>query len=157
MMKRIRKGLTLLELVIAMALASIVVAGATVIFFSLDKMSKAEIKSFTETSDVKKLITVVDGIISDPKNSSFVIETSNSPQTLLFTITENNGVEYEYSFVENSLTKTNVSTSASEDLFTTDYDVTITIHEEATHLYKFTFHYGNDLGSTMYLVKEINA
>ena len=142
-----------------MALASIVVAGATVIFFSLDKMSKAEIKSFTETSDVKKLITVIDGIISDPKNSSLVVETSSSPQTLLFTITENSGVIYSYSFIENTntLLKTNVSTSASEDLFKTDYDVSISIHEEDTHLYKFTFHYGNELGSTMYLVKEINA
>ena len=153
MISGIKKGLTLLELVIAMALSTIVIGGTTVIFLSMNRMSQAETKTYSELADVKNLVTVVDRAINNPSNKNVSISAPIS-EHLLFTVTDSNDVLIRYYFANNQLESLNVSTSATEVVYTCDNDVTISI-DTVNSYYRFTFSYGSDGSNALYLLKKI--
>ena len=153
MISRIKKGLTLLELVIAMALSAIVIGGTTVIFLSMNRMSQAETKTYSELADVKNLVTVVDRAISNPSNKTVTISAPIS-EHLLFTVTDSSDALSRYYFDNNQLESLNVSTSEREVVYTCDTDVTISIDTVESY-YRFTFSYGSEGSNALYLLKRI--
>ena len=155
MLRKIKKGLTLLELVIAMALSSLVIVGATTIFVAMNRMSDAETRSFTESTNVKQLITTIDSVLGDHENDNISLNSEETFPNPLFTITKDE-TQIEYSFENKELSKT--TSGNKETIFTVTYDVRISlsVYSAGSSIYKFTFEYGKDFAKSMYLLKKVN-
>ena len=161
MKKRIQKGLTLIELVIAMALSTIVIGGAVIVFLSLDRLSKAETKSFSELSDARGLVTAIDQILSDSagNNSAEVEDVVVSEGYYLFTVTTHDNdneidIQYYYYFSGTTLRAKNKTTSEIQDVYSIDHSITVSRdYLSDLQLYRFTFQYGKD--NSIYLIKKI--
>ena len=157
MISRIKKGLTLLELVIAMALSTIVIGGATIVFLSMNRMSKAETQTYSELSDAKNLVVAIDRIINEPENKSVEIYLSGSAESvqhLLFSITDKSDVLSKYYFEDNKFEKLNTSTNIRETIYSPDTAITVSI-DDANGFYRFTFNYGSNNSNELQLLKKI--
>ena len=156
MKKKIKKGLTLMELVIAMALSSVVIGGAVVVFLSMNKLSQTQTKTNSELFDAKGLVIAVDSILSSSSNKEIVMNTSGTPQGLLFTITENDDSIFAYNFSGTVLEKTNTTSGTTEEVLTTDELIRVSITSAGLNGYKLSFEYGQDFENTFYLIKKVN-
>lgn len=92
---KIKRGMTLLELVIAMSLTSIVLAGAGTVLFFTSRLSSKNIKSDVALNNAKTLATAIDVTIKTSDDGCFKLST-NETQTnlgkngsaLLFTVNQ---------------------------------------------------------------------
>ena len=159
LLKKIRKGMTLLELVIAMSLTSVVFAGAGVALFSINRISQQETKNHVCLSDAKNLSYVIDLIFkSDGREAIVVVDDSNSVGRssceLLFTVGSIN-----YGFDKNTFGIIDSESGKIEDgnqKYHSSYDMYFSVKRRVDNKFvELVIHYGTDYVSSLSLVERI--
>ena len=157
--KRLRKGMTLLELVVAMALASIIFLGAGAALFAVNRVSKRETKDHVTLSDAKNLATAIDLLVKQENRGTMSVtsETDNLGKEgcdMLFTIGDvNYGLDHKVFGIIDSETHKIESDNVK---YTASYDMYISINKPLSGKFtEFVIHYGDNYASSLSLVEKI--
>ena len=154
--KTIRKGMTLLELVIAMALVSIVIAGAGVALFAMQRTANRETKNHTTLLEAKTLSYAIDQVIKGKRGEGSAVFVEDNRKVgqnglgILFTM---NDEEYgfdgkTFGLVEESkIEGENVIYTASNSMYIT-YSVQSVFEE-------IIIHYGDNYAFSYTLIERI--
>lgn len=157
--KRLRKGMTLLELVVAMALASIIFLGAGTALFAVNRVSKRETKDHVTLSDAKNLATAIDLLVKQENRGTMSVtsETDNLGKEgcdMLFTIGDvNYGLDHKVFGIIDSGTH---KIEGDNVKYTASYDMYISINKPLSGKFtEFVVHYGDNYASSLSLVEKI--
>lgn len=158
LVKTVKRGMTLLELVIAIALSSVVLAGAGVTLFAINRVSKRETKDHVSLSDAKNLASVIDLLVKEKDRGEIILPTSQTDEIgkencdLLFTIgTVNYGLEKTTFGVI-----TDGSIGNENTRYKSEYPMYLTILKQRDNLFtEFVIHYGDNYASSLSLVERI--
>ena len=159
MVKRLRKGMTLLELVIAMALTSIVLAGAGVALFSMQRVSNREAKNHTALLEAKNLSYAIDQTIKAKEYVAISLTTKqnnigkDSCETLLTLDSTVYGFDGKTFGIieENKIEGENRMYQANNPMH-----ISYVLHGEGLNqLTEFKIHYGDNYGLTISLIERI--
>ena len=158
--KKLRKGMTLLELVIAMSLTSIVFAGAGVALFSINKTSQKETKNHVTLSDAKNLVYVIDLLFKNGDYDSVNVNVGNelgkSGYAKLFSFTKND-VTTEYGFNEKIFgikSEENNKIEGENIKYSSTYPMSVSISEKYDKFFEFVIHFGNEYKSSVSLIER---
>ena len=155
--KRIKKGMTILELVIAMALVSIVLAGAGVALYAVNRVSKTEQITYASLTNARNLSYKIDQIFKSTHETAFDVVVSDSigkeSCQSLFTV---DGKTYGFDknvfgvVVDNSITGKNIQ-------YKSDYPMYISTKKwgESEKFAEFTIHFDEKYVSSISLVERI--
>ena len=155
--KKIKKGMTILELVVAMALVSIVLAGATVALFAANKVSKTESTTYASLTNARNLSYKIDLIFKSEHETPIDVVVSDSigkeSCQNLFTV---DGKTYGFDkdtfgiVVDNSI-------SGKDVLYKSDYAMYISTKKwgEDEKFAEFTIHFDEKYVSSISLVERI--
>ena len=159
LLKRIRKGMTLLELIVAMALTSIIFVGAGTALFAMNRVSQKETKNHTCLTEAKTLMSLMDQTIKNKELEVFTVpsdadEVGKESCGVLFTIgTTNYGFDKK-SFgvvVENKIESQNVK-------YTSTYEMYISRTKQVGNKFvEFVIHYGNNYENAISLVEVLEG
>ena len=156
LLRKVRKGMTLLELVIAMALTSIILTGAGVALYSMQKTSNREMKNHVVLSDAKTLSYAIDIVLKSDEHTSVTLNADKQNNIgkeecdILFTL---DGVDYGFSkdtfgkVVEGQITGSDVK-------FHSTYAMYLSYRQEGSFT-EFVIHYGDNYSQALSLVERI--
>ena len=160
LLRKARKGMTLLELVIAMALTSIILTGAGVALYSMQKTSARETKNHVCLTDAKSLLYAMDILVKDETHNSVTLikeKLDNIGKVScdrLFTVVDNE-VTSTYGFNKNVFGKITGSDIKEEDvIFKSTYQMYISLSEK-TPFTEIIIHYGTNYSQALSLVERI--
>ena len=159
MLKKLKKGMTLVELVVAISLASIIFAGAGTALFAINRVSKRETKDHVSLSDAKNLATVIDLLVKEEGRREINLplasdwdEIGKENCDLLFTIGD-----VDYGFEKTTFgVRTDGSIENKNRRYESEYPMYITILKHRNGLFtEFVIHYGDNYASSLSLVERI--
>lgn len=158
MLKKLKKGMTLVELVVAISLASIIFAGAGTALFAINRVSKRETKDHVSLSDAKNLATVIDLLVKEEGRGEIILPTSQTDEigkencNLLFTI----GTK-DYGLDKTTFGVISDGSIVNENRrYESEYPMYITILKHRNELFtEFVIHYGDNYASSLSLVERI--
>ena len=159
-MKRIKKGMTLMELVVAMALTSIVLTGAGVALFSMQRTANKEAKNHTILFEAKTLSYAIDQIIKAkeyttisvmPKQNNIGKDSCDGLLKLDSVVYGFDGTTFGIIDGDNKITGENIIYETKNSMF-----ISYINHGEGlNHLVEFKIHYGDNYASSISLVERI--
>ena len=161
-LKKLRKGMTLLELVIAIALTSIIFAGAGTALFFVNRASKQETKNNATLLEAKNLYQVIDLLVKGKDRGEIIFPVEQKDNIgkencdLLFTITDGiTPVQYGFNktvfgvIQDNKIEGENVK-------YTSDYNMYLSYKKYISNKFtEFVIHYGDNYASSLSLVERI--
>ena len=161
-LKKLRKGMTLLELVIAIALTSIIFAGAGTALFFVNRVAKQETKNNATLLEAKNLYQVIDLLVKGKDRGEIVFPAEQKDNIgkencdLLFTITDGvTPVQYGFNktvfgvIQDNKIEGENVK-------YTSDYNMYLSYKKYISNKFtEFVIHYGDNYASSLSLVERI--
>ena len=158
--KRLRKGMTLWELVVAMALASIIFLGAGTALFAVNRVSKRETKDHVTLSDAKNLATAIDLLVKQENRGAITVSNVPVPDVgkdvcgTLFTVGDvNYGFDHKvFGIIDGETHKI----EGDNVKYTASYDMYISINKPLSGKFtEFVIHYGDNYASSLSLVEKI--
>ena len=151
--------MTLIELVIAMALTSIVLAGAGVALFSMQRVANREAKNHTTLLEAKSLSYAIDQIIKTKEYETISLTTKQSNigkdscEALLTLDTTVYGFDGKtFGIIEDG------KIEGDNKIYSSNYSRSISyvLHGEGSNqLTEFKIHYGDNYGLAISLVERI--
>lgn len=154
--KKIKKGMTLLELVIAMSLTSIVLAGAGTVLFFTSRFSSKNIKADVYLNNAKGLATAIDVAIKTSENGTFRLALSDQKTNLgsngcsaLFIVNQNDLYGFDgnkFGIIDNDEINEQSAKFKSENLMYID------IFEHGKTI-EFSIKYGDSFQNTLSLIE----
>lgn len=157
--KKIKKGMTLLELVIAMSLTTIVLAGAGTVLFFTSRLSSKNIKADVYLNNAKTLATAIDVAIKNSEDGTFRLNVNDKKDHLgsngcspLFIVNQNDNYGfdgYKFGIVENN------EISEGSAKFTSENPMYIDIVEHEKTI-EFSIKYGESYENTLSLIEGYN-
>ena len=164
-LKKLRKGMTLLELVIAIALTSIIFAGAGTALFLVNKVSRQETKNNVTLLDAKNLYQVIDLTIKKDRGDVTYLDLGDDNTEdnvgkigcqLLFTIKEGDN------FIDYGFDKTTFGIIEGEKIegenikYKSEYAMYFSVKKQLDGKYiEFVIHYGDNYASSLSLIERI--
>ena len=154
--------MTLLELVIAIALTSIIFAGAGTALFAVNRVSKRETKNNVTLSDAKNLSQVIDLIVKGKETSEISFageELDNIGKEncdLLFTI-NGSSAPVKYGFYKNTFGIIEDSKIEGDNKkYTSQYDMYLSVKKYIDGKFaEIVIHYGDNYASSLSLIERI--
>ena len=161
-LKRIRKGMTLVELVVAIALSSIIFAGAGTTLFAINRVSKRETKNHVTLTDAKNLSQVIDLVVKGKNRSeiSFPAEQLDNIGKencdLLFTVIEDS-VPIQYGFQKHTFGIIEDNKIEGDNRkYTSEYQMYLSFKKHVDGKFaEIVIHYGDNYASSLSLVERI--
>ena len=157
-LKKFKKGMTLVELVVAISLASIIFAGAGTALFVINRVSKRETKDHVSLSDAKNLANVIDLLVKEKDRSEIVFPTPEMDEVgkekcdLLFTI---GAVEYGLDKTTFGIVTDGVIQNENRK-YKSEYPMYLSVKKQRAGLFtEFVIHYGDNYASSLSLVERI--
>ena len=161
-LKKLRKGMTLVELVVAIALTSIIFAGAGTALFAVNRVSKRETKNHVTLSDAKNLSQVIDLIVKSKETTEISFPADELDNVgkencdLLFTINQNSTI-VQYGFYKNTfgIIEDN-KIEGDNKKYTSEYEMYLSIRKYVDGKFaEIVIHYGDNYASSLSLVERI--
>ena len=160
-LKKIRKGMTLLELVIAITLTSIIFAGAGTALFLVNRVSKQETKNNVTLLDAKNLYQVIDLIVKK-KDVGEITYLSDDQDYIgkescgLLFIVDNSGSPVHYGFDKKTFGIIEGDKIEGENIkYTSEYEMYFSFKKHADKFVEFVIHYGDNYASSLSLIERI--
>lgn len=160
-LKKLRKGMTLLELVIAIALTSIIFAGAGTALFLVNKVSRQETKNNVTLLDAKNLYQVIDLTIKQKDRGEIIYPTIDPGEEIvvgknecdeLFQI---NDIHYGFDKKTFGIIEDN-KIEGENKKYTSEYEMYISVKKPlANKFIEFVIHYGDNYASCLSLIERV--
>lgn len=161
-LKELRKGMTLLELVIAIALTSIIFAGAGTALFLVNRVSKQETKNNETLLDAKNLYQVIDLLVKGKDRGQIIFPAAEDNNIgkencdLLFTITD--GITpVQYGFHKTTFGIIEDSKIEGDNVkYKSEYNMYLSYKKYVDDKFtEFVIHYGDNYASSLSLIERI--
>ena len=162
LLKKVKKGMTLVELVVAIALTSIIFAGAGGALFAVNRVSQRETKNHVTLSDAKNLSQVIDLIVKSKDRGEIVFPTGEIDEIgketcdLLFTVTSNSKtVQYGFDKKTFGIIEDN-KIEGDNKKYTSEYNMYLSVQKQMDGKFaEIIIHYGDNYASSLSLVERI--